>query len=152
MLLEERLNFNTKLKPCQWHQTLFYTRNLLAQHIWSRAGCWHHLPEPLKNTEKSGWNDPGQRALSEVTGLARTPKKTPSHKHCLQTYLKLKKQHDCHLTKFLHIHCKKNSILAPILLMLKVNAKELLAIRGKAGPISKTSNSIRKNCAYNTRL
>lgn len=51
----------------------------------------------------------------------------------------------------LHIHCKLNSTLAsnPVnMLKLRVNAKEALDIRGKDGPLSKSSKCIRKNCAY----
>lgn len=57
-----------------------------------------------------------------------------------------------HLIRLLHTHCKKNSTLASNsvnMLKLRVNVKEPLDIRGKDGPLSKSSKCIRKNCAYN---
>lgn len=57
-----------------------------------------------------------------------------------------------HLIRLLHIHCKKNSTLASNavnILKLRVDAEEPLDIRGKDGPLSKSSKCIRKKCAYN---
>lgn len=51
-----------------------YTRNLLAQPIWSRSGSWHHLPEPSKNTKNQDEMIQGRGLPLKQLGLPRFKK------------------------------------------------------------------------------
>lgn len=79
--------------PANATNSLYATRNLLAQWIWSRLGSWHYLPEASKNIDKPGWNDLEEGGLSpEKLGLSGL--QTPRSKHCLHSYLEFKQQHN----------------------------------------------------------